>query len=100
MGPIAMMGADAGRGVREQFVFAVVRGDMELNETKLSNAIQARRLRPATTEEISAIGAEAGYGSPSRHRPQPGGAGGRRFDYRRARTWWRVRTGRICTIAM
>jgi prolyl-tRNA synthetase len=51
-------------GVREQFVFAVVRGDMELNETKLTNAIKARRLRPANTDEIHAIGAEAGYGSP------------------------------------
>lgn len=50
--------------LREQFVFAVVRGDMELNETKLTNAIKARRLRPATAEEIRAIGAEAGYGSP------------------------------------
>ena len=50
--------------VREQFVFVVVRGDMELNETKLTNAIKARRLRPATSEEITAIGAEAGYGSP------------------------------------
>ncbi len=48
----------------EQFVFAVVRGDMELNETKLTNAIKARRLRPATVPEIEAIGAEAGYGSP------------------------------------
>ena len=37
---------------------------MDLNETKLTNAISARRLRPATVEEISAIGAEAGYGSP------------------------------------
>lgn len=50
--------------LREQFVFAVVRGDMELNETKLANAVKARRLRPATAEEIRAIGAEAGYGSP------------------------------------
>jgi len=49
---------------REQFVFVVVRGDMDLNETKLTNAIQARRLRPATTDEIHAIGAEPGYGSP------------------------------------
>ncbi|HRW04158.1 MAG TPA: proline--tRNA ligase [Caldilineaceae bacterium] len=48
----------------EQFVFAVIRGDMELNETKLTNAIKARRLRPATPEEIRAIGAEPGYGSP------------------------------------
>ncbi len=48
----------------EQFVFAVIRGDMELNETKLTNAIKARRLRPATVDEIRAIGAEPGYGSP------------------------------------
>jgi len=48
----------------ERFVFAVVRGDMELNETKLANAIKARELRPATEEEIRAVGAEPGYGSP------------------------------------
>lgn len=48
----------------EQFVFVVVRGDMELNETKLTNAVKARRLRPATVDEIRAIGAEPGYGSP------------------------------------
>jgi prolyl-tRNA synthetase len=50
--------------VAETFVFSVLRGDMELNETKLTNAIKARRLRPAVTEEILAIGAEPGYGSP------------------------------------
>ncbi len=48
----------------ERFIFAVVRGDMELNETKLSNAVKARALRPATVEEIKAVGAEPGYGSP------------------------------------
>lgn len=48
----------------EQFVFAVLRGDMELNETKLTNALKARRLRPATADEIRAIGAEPGFGSP------------------------------------
>jgi prolyl-tRNA synthetase len=48
----------------EKFVFSVVRGDMEVNETKLSNAIKAKRMRPATTDEIRAIGAEPGYGSP------------------------------------
>ncbi len=52
------------KSVRSQFVFAVVRGDMELNETKLTNAIKARRLRPALAEEIRAVGAEPGYGSP------------------------------------
>jgi prolyl-tRNA synthetase len=48
----------------ERFVFAVVRGDMELNETKLATAVGATDLRPALQEEIRAIGAEPGYGSP------------------------------------
>ncbi len=48
----------------EQFVFAVIRGDMEVNETKLANAIQARELRPATEAEILAIGGVPGYASP------------------------------------
>jgi prolyl-tRNA synthetase len=48
----------------ERFIFAVVRGDMELNETKLGNAIKAKALRPAREDEIQAIGAVAGYGSP------------------------------------
>lgn len=48
----------------EKFVFAVVRGDMELNETKLTNAVKAKALRPALEEEIRAIGASPGYGSP------------------------------------
>jgi len=48
----------------ERFIFAVVRGDMDLNETKLANAVKATALRPAHDEEIRAIGAEPGYGSP------------------------------------
>ncbi len=48
----------------ERFVFAVVRGDMELNETKLANAVGASGLRPAHPEEVRAVGAEPGYGSP------------------------------------
>lgn len=48
----------------ERFVFAVVRGDMEVNETKLGNAVKAKAMRPAREEEIQAIGAVAGYGSP------------------------------------
>jgi prolyl-tRNA synthetase len=48
----------------EQFVFAVVRGDMELNETKLANALKATDLRPAREEEIRAVGAVPGYASP------------------------------------
>jgi prolyl-tRNA synthetase len=37
---------------------------MEVNETKLANAIKARSLRPATEEEIIASGAVPGYASP------------------------------------
>jgi prolyl-tRNA synthetase len=51
-------------GGSERFVLAVVRGDMELNETKLTNAVGVSRLSPALPEEIRAIGAEPGYGSP------------------------------------
>jgi len=48
----------------ERFVFAVVRGDMELNETKLANVVGASELRPALPGEVRAVGAEPGYGSP------------------------------------
>lgn len=51
-------------GAADRFVFAVVRGDMQLNETKLVNAIQADAVRPATEAEIAAIGAVPGYASP------------------------------------
>ncbi len=53
-----------GQEAAERFVFAVVRGDMEVNETKLANAIKARELRPATEEEIRAVGAVPGFASP------------------------------------
>lgn len=55
--------ADANATI-QRFVFAVVRGDTDLNETKLTNAIGARDLRPAHEDEIRAIGAEPGYASP------------------------------------
>lgn len=62
---VFMMGEIAeGKQVRQQFIFAVVRGDMELNETKLAQAVKARALRPATEDEIRAVGAEPGYASP------------------------------------
>lgn len=51
-------------GGDERLVMAMVRGDHEVNETKLANAIRATRLRPATTDEIRAAGAEPGYASP------------------------------------
>ena len=48
----------------EEFIFAIVRGDMEVNETKLANVVKARELRPATEAEIRATGAVPGYASP------------------------------------
>jgi prolyl-tRNA synthetase len=53
-----------GQAQEEKFIFAVVRGDMELNETKLANAVHAQELRPAREEEIRAVGAVPGYASP------------------------------------
>ncbi len=51
-----------GEGV---FVVGIVRGDYDVNETKLVNAVKAvGGLRPATLEEIRARGMEPGYGSP------------------------------------
>lgn len=47
----------------DRLVLAIVRGDMEANETKVSNAIKAVELRPARTEEILAAGAVPGYAS-------------------------------------
>ena len=48
-----------------RLITAIVRGDHEVNETKLDNAARAvRGIRPATVEEIKAAGMEPGYGSP------------------------------------
>ena len=48
-----------------RLVTAIVRGDHEVNETKLVNAVKATGgIRPATVEEIKGAGMEPGYGSP------------------------------------
>ncbi len=47
-----------------KFIFAVIRGDMDVNETKLANAVGALELRPATDDEIRTVGASPGYASP------------------------------------
>jgi len=47
-----------------RFVFAVIRGDLEINETKLRQVTGEVDIVPATAGEIRAIGAEPGYGSP------------------------------------
>jgi prolyl-tRNA synthetase len=48
-----------------RLVTAIVRGDHDVNETKLANAAKAiGGMRPARLEEIRAAGMEPGYGSP------------------------------------
>ncbi|MFZ3079089.1 MAG: proline--tRNA ligase [Bellilinea sp.] len=58
----------SGQEMTDRLVMAIVRGDMELNETKLSNAVNAKELRPATEEEILASGTVPGFASPYRLR--------------------------------
>jgi prolyl-tRNA synthetase len=69
----AFLGVDATRTAKAAFfmagdgrlITAIVRGDQEVNETKLVNAVEATGgFRPATVEEIKAAGMEPGYGSP------------------------------------
>jgi prolyl-tRNA synthetase len=48
-----------------RFIVAIVRGDDDLNETKLVNAVKVQGgIRPAQVEEILERGMQAGYGSP------------------------------------
>lgn len=46
-----------------RLVFALVRGDLDITDTKLVNAVGGGFLRAATEEEIRAIGAVPGYAS-------------------------------------
>lgn len=55
---------DYGPDAPPKLVFALVRGDMEANETAILNLSGARSLRAATVEEIQAVGAVPGYASP------------------------------------
>ena len=47
-----------------RLIVAIVRGDDDVEETKLTNAIGARDLRPAREDEIRAAGMVPGYASP------------------------------------
>jgi prolyl-tRNA synthetase len=47
-----------------RLVFAVIRGDLEVNEVKLSHVVGDVPLRPAEEDEIRAVGAVPGYASP------------------------------------
>jgi prolyl-tRNA synthetase len=46
-------------------VFGLVRGDLDVNEVKLLNALGGGELRAATDDEIMAAGAVPGYASPA-----------------------------------
>lgn len=48
----------------EKVVMAILRGDMELNETKLGREVHALSMRPSTDAEIRSIGAVPGFASP------------------------------------
>jgi prolyl-tRNA synthetase len=47
-----------------EFIFATIRGDLEVNETKLRNALKCSELRLATEREVNEIGLVAGFASP------------------------------------
>lgn len=53
-----------GKPPEEDLVFALVRGDRQVNEARLREILGADELRPATAEEIKAVGAVPGYASP------------------------------------
>lgn len=47
-----------------EFAFVIIRGDLEVNETKLRNALKCCELRLATEGEVSEVGLAAGFASP------------------------------------
>jgi prolyl-tRNA synthetase len=47
-----------------EFIFVIIRGNLEVNETKLRNALKCSELRLATEREVNEIGLVAGFASP------------------------------------
>jgi len=47
-----------------EFSFVIIRGDLEVNETKLRNALKCSELRLATEGEVNEAGLVAGFASP------------------------------------
>ena len=47
-----------------EFIFVVIRGDLEINETKLRNVLKCFELRLATESEVNENGIVAGFASP------------------------------------
>lgn len=48
----------------DRLIFAVVRGDMDVDEAKLARLVGVEQLRPAQEHEIAALGAAPGFASP------------------------------------
>ncbi len=53
-----------GRRENGRFIFGLIRGDLDVNEVKFVNALGGGIIRPATDDEIRAVGATPGYASP------------------------------------
>ncbi len=49
---------------QSEIVFAVIRGDLDVNEQKLADVLGGVELHPADAEELEAAGLVAGYASP------------------------------------
>jgi prolyl-tRNA synthetase len=49
---------------KENIILAIIRGDLDVNETKLKNVAKVNDLRKATEEEVRSIGSEPGFISP------------------------------------
>ncbi len=49
---------------KPMLLFCVIRGDLDINETKVRKKLKIESMRPATDEEILNIGAQPGYASP------------------------------------
>jgi len=47
-----------------EFIFVIIRGDLEVNETKLRNALKCTELRLATEGEVDEAGLVPGFASP------------------------------------
>jgi len=47
-----------------EFIFVIIRGDLEVNETKLRNTLKCSELRLSTEGEVNEIGLVAGFASP------------------------------------
>ena len=63
---VFLMASASGKNnqLNDQLVFAVVRGDREVNEDKIKELVKAVNIRPASDDKIKKTGAYPGYASP------------------------------------